>query len=86
MFEKIGRYAEALATSACTRRGFLARLGKGAMGVAGLVGGLLLFPRGCGYDCPDRGFVIRPCPIGGVCPRTIKDRGRTCTLVANDCG
>jgi hypothetical protein len=94
MFEKIGRYAETVATSAGqTRRGFLGRLGKGAAGVAGLVGGLLLFPREalachcCGYGCPDGDFVTTGCPPGGgPCPRTIKHRGKICTIVQNDCG
>jgi hypothetical protein len=45
MFEKIGRYAETVATSAGqSRRGFLGLLGKGALSLAGLVGGLLLVP------------------------------------------
>jgi len=38
MFEKIGRYAETVATSAGqSRRGFLGRLGQAALGVAGVV-------------------------------------------------
>jgi hypothetical protein len=94
MFEKFGRFAETLATSAGqSRRGFLGRLGKGAMGVAGLVGGVFLFPReayafrGCGYDCPRCGFTIRACPPPGTpCPGTIKCRGVKCILVARDCG
>ena len=94
MLEKIGRYAETLATSAGqSRRGFLGRLGRGALGVAGAVGGLLLFPhealafRGCGYACPRCGFVRRGCPPPGTpCPGTIMCRGRPCNLVARDCG
>ena len=41
MFEKIGRLAEGLATNVGTsRRGFLGRVGKTALGVAGAVGAL----------------------------------------------
>jgi hypothetical protein len=94
MFENIARYAERVATSAGqSRRGFVGRLGKGALGVAGVVGGLLLFPRKalachcCGYGCPDGDFVTTSCPPGGgPCPRTIKHRGKICTIVQNDCG
>jgi hypothetical protein len=89
MFEKIGRYAEAVATSAGqSRRGFLGRLGKGALGVAGAVAGLLLFPRealafsGCQYCCPDGSVVRKGCPCGGP---SIKHKGMTCGLCARDC-
>jgi len=45
MFEKIGRYAETVATNAGqSRRGFLERLGQAALGVAGLVGAVLVLP------------------------------------------
>jgi hypothetical protein len=44
MFEDIVRYAETVATRAGrTRRGFLGLTGKGALSLASLVGGLLLF-------------------------------------------
>jgi hypothetical protein len=43
MFERISRAAEKAASGAGTsRRGFLGRLGQGALAAAGLVGGLLL--------------------------------------------
>ena len=43
MFERIGRAAETVATRASlSRRGFLGRLGQGAVVAAGAVGGLLL--------------------------------------------
>ena len=41
MFEKIGRLAERAASKvSVSRRGFLGRLGKAALGAAGVVGGL----------------------------------------------
>jgi hypothetical protein len=90
MFEKIGRYAERVAASAGqSRRGFLGRLGKGAVGLAGVVGGLLLFPRealaftGCQYCCPDGSEVRHNCPCGSK--SSIKHNGMICGLCAKDC-
>jgi hypothetical protein len=46
MFEKIGRLAETAANKvSLSRRGFLGRLGRGALAVTGVVGGLLALPR-----------------------------------------
>jgi hypothetical protein len=46
MFEKIGRLAETAATKvSLSRRGFLGRLGQGALVVTGVLGGLLALPR-----------------------------------------
>jgi hypothetical protein len=64
MFEKIDRLADGMATSMSTsRRGFLGRLGKMAMGAAGAVGTVLLLSGNaqahagtcwyCEYKCPD---------------------------------
>jgi hypothetical protein len=91
MFEKIGRFAETLAISTGqSRRGFLGHLGKGALGVAGVVGGLLLFQGdasaanctgGCTYFCPALGFhVTRECLSGCTCEQTIQHKGTTCSL------
>jgi hypothetical protein len=45
MFEKFGDAAERLATNVGeSRRGFLARIGQAALGVAGVVGGVLAMP------------------------------------------
>jgi hypothetical protein len=45
MFEKITNAAETLATNVGeSRRGFLARVGQAALGVAGVVAGLLASP------------------------------------------
>lgn len=91
MFEKIGRFAETLATSAGqSRRGFLGHLGKGALGLAGVVGGLLLIPGeavattctgGCKYFCSaiDE-TVVRECKTGCTCDQTIQHKGMTCSL------
>jgi hypothetical protein len=55
MFEKIGRAAERMAGNvSASRRNFLGWLGRGALAAAGVVGGLLLLPRGArpsGYNC-----------------------------------
>jgi hypothetical protein len=45
MFEKIGKVAERLAANVSeSRRGFLARVGQAALGVAGVFAGLLALP------------------------------------------
>ena len=97
MFEKIGRFAETLATTAGqSRRGFLGQLGKGALGIAGVVGGLLLFPGeahatpctgGCKYSCPNNKHltVVTGCATGCTCPQTIQREGNTCSLVHFGC-
>lgn len=97
MFEKIGRFAEMLATSASlSRRGFLGHLGRGAVGVAGVVGGLLLFQGqafaspctgGCKYSCPNNNHVtvVTGCAKGCTCPQTIQREGNTCALVHFGC-
>ena len=95
MFEKIGRFAETLATSAGqSRRGFLGHLGKGAMGVAGVVGGLLLFQGeavaspctgGCHYLCPGDEIVVKECLQGCTCAQTIQRHGQQCTLSRSAC-
>ena len=46
MFEKVGRLAEAAATHVgVSRRGFLGRVGQGALAVTGVLGGLFALPR-----------------------------------------
>jgi hypothetical protein len=45
MFEKIGRLAETAANKvSVSRRGFLGRLGQGALALTGVLGGLLAIP------------------------------------------
>jgi hypothetical protein len=99
MFEKIGRYAETVATNAGqSRRGFLGLMGKGALSLAGLVGGLLLVPGdavaatkstcmgGCRYLCPDGSRIGGACTKVCNCKLTENHGGMTCTLEASNCG
>ncbi len=85
MFEKIGRLAETAANKvSLSRRGFLGRLGQGALGAAGVLGGLLALANraqagqhtlySCSYSVKGKGgkcgYAI--CPYGvqscGGCP------------------
>ncbi len=83
MFEKIGRLAEKAATNVdVSRRGFLGRLGKGALAVAGVLGftasaagGRHGFTRTCCYygsTDPNTGDPIYStlCVTKSKCPRT----------------
>jgi hypothetical protein len=97
MFEKIGRYAETVATSAGqSRRGFLGLTGKGALSLASLVGGLLLFQHeavaqraactgGCRYLCPDGSFTSFGCTKECTCEPTRMFRGMTCNFHSSNC-
>src|SRR5204862_5435899 len=97
MFEKIGRLAEAVATRvSVSRRGFLGRLGQGALAAAGVLGGLLCLPKDaraaggelcCHYDCssPYKGLnvVKRACSSDGTffgCPPFFNCRVRSTTV------
>ena len=98
MFEKIGRYAETVATSAGqSRRGFLGLMGKGALSLAGLVGGLLLVPDeaaatkstctgGCRYLCPDGSRKGAACTKVCNCESRRFIAGMTCELESSNCG
>jgi hypothetical protein len=96
MFEKIGRYAETVATGAGrTRRGFLGLTGKGALSLASLVGGFLLFPGetfavpgctgGCRYQCPNGAFATKGCRSDCTCTQTIQIEHMTCHLFHTSC-
>jgi hypothetical protein len=71
MFEKIGRAAEQMAGKVgVSRRGFLGRLGRGALAAAGVVGAVLVLPREsqarsrcCAYGCYNGSqfVVMGPC-------------------------
>jgi hypothetical protein len=83
VFEKIGNAAERLATNVSeSRRGFLARLGQAALGVAGVVGGLLALPTeahafsGITHACQQTDFNI----LTGLC---IDNRKGDCTTCSN---
>jgi hypothetical protein len=96
MFDKIRRYADAVATSAAqSRRGFLGLMGKSALGLASLVGAFLLF-RGearanvcsgsCRYLCPDGTFHSTNCGNTCGCDQSIQHAGMTCSLYKSTCG
>ncbi len=97
MLEKIGRFAETLATSAGqSRRDFLGCLGKRATAVAGLVGALLLIEGetiaggsgctgACRYTCPNGQFVVKGCRSGCTCTQSVNFRSMTCFLSKTTC-
>jgi hypothetical protein len=95
MFDQIGRYAESVATRAGqTRRGFLGLVGKGALGLATAVGGLLLVPDkavatncggGCRYRCPDGRLISGACDPNCSCDPTIKFRNMICNFFSSTC-
>jgi hypothetical protein len=77
MFEKIGRLAETAANKvSVSRRGFLGRLGQGALAMTGVLGGLLAIPTAaraggsyvcCIWQCKLYG-TLRYChPPGSTC-------------------
>ncbi len=75
MFEKIGRLAEKAATNVdVSRRGFLGRLGKSALAVAGVLGFAASTAEGgkyddytcCRYTGPDGSFAVCR-PHGSKC-------------------
>jgi|SRR6516225_12063467 hypothetical protein len=78
MFDKITSAAEKLATNVSdSRRGFLVRMGQAALGVAGVVGGLLALPKealahGFTNNCVQDGVYLT-----GFC---IDNRRGTCVL------
>jgi hypothetical protein len=93
MFDKIGRLAEHAASNiSVSRRGFLGRLGKAALGAAGVVGGLSTLTgraqaRGKNlYLCEYRDKSVRGCIGCGVNPLQICGGGcptfRCCQLVS----
>ena len=88
MIDKVSRLAERVATSV-SRRGFLSRLGRGAMALAAAVGGLLALPdiaQAAGNCCNGFGNCPPPAPLGCklvkncvACPSTVScPTGRCC--------
>ena len=65
MFEKLMKAAERTATGV-SRRGFLGRVGQGALVAAGAVGGLLL-TAGDVRAGPTTCCQGKPCPAGHIC-------------------
>ena len=94
MFSKIGRLAEGLATSVATsRRGFLGRVGRSALGVAGALGALSVAVAAgsggvvcCRYQSKmyhGNKFHFVCLPDGSTCPSTIyQDYGFPWILVS----
>ncbi len=96
MFDKIGRYAEALASSAGhSRRGFLELMGRSALSLSALAGAFLLFPAkaeakvcsgACTYLCPNGSLHAKNCGSGCGCSSSIQYGGMTCPLYRSTCG
>jgi hypothetical protein len=62
MFEKVGRLAEAAATKvSLSRRGFLGRLGRGALALTGVLGGLLAIPTDARAETSLQNCIMRCC-------------------------
>jgi hypothetical protein len=77
MFDKIGRLAEAAATNvSVSRRGFFGQLGRGALVVAGALGGFL------GAAAPVLAGGSVPCCIRGKCSQA----GNGCVFMGAYCG
>jgi hypothetical protein len=81
MLEKISNLAERVATNvSASRRGFLARLGQAALGVAGVVAGLLVLPR----EAQALSYITRACQVDyygfltGICIDRSSGRCRWC--------
>jgi hypothetical protein len=91
MFEKIRKAAETLATDVGeSRRGFLGRLGQGALATAGVVAGLLVLPKDaeagracrCVYSCPNGSVKLLNKQACSDCPATHEG----CPLEGCSCG
>jgi hypothetical protein len=80
MFEKIGRLAETAANKvSVSRRGFLGRLGQGALAVTGVLGGMLAIPTAaraagsylcCKWECKPGGRFAVCIPPTSDCSAT----------------
>ena len=87
MFEKIGRLAETAANKvSVSRRGFLGRLGQGALAMTGVLGGLLAIRTnaraGGVYVCCSRTYLFYG---REYTERTCYPPGSTCSLYGNPC-
>jgi hypothetical protein len=92
MFEKIGRLAEGLVTDvSASRRGFLGRVGKSALGVAAALGALAVSSSAqsggvvcCEYSClgGSKRYHPKVClPAGSTCSSRIPGGYGSCYLV-----
>jgi hypothetical protein len=89
VFEKIGRLAEAAASNVGeSRRGFLGRLGQGALAAVALLGGVFASSAAgqsgvvcCFYQCPPR----RNNPYFNPTKKVCQAAGTTCASTAGDC-
>jgi hypothetical protein len=79
MFEQFSQLAEQAATRA-SRRQFLGRVGRGAMGVAAALSGLLVLPGDAqaahGVCGPASSAICRGRPIGSRCRKSIRTFGK----------
>jgi hypothetical protein len=93
MFDRVSQAAEKLATNV-SRREFMGGLGKGALALAGAMGGMLAFPRlvqarqayycGCGGEFGDGGIACTySCPDGSTLTSPPGTSNCTCNPTEN---
>ncbi len=89
MFDRVGSFAERVATNV-SRRAFLGQLGQGALGLAAVIGGVLAFPavaradnNSCWFCSSLNGYNYYACapqPPNVYCSFVHKGCGKPCSM------